>query len=144
LRQFQAARGLEACGCPSYETVLALGVPVEVVGRAKLRRATGVRTAEGSPVFVLEHDGFIPGILLDGGFFFHKFHRPFFGSGVVVGGEPALGAGQVRNALPRSSVGVREIIRPAPRSRGATLEPAVPRSGDGGGGSRPPRPRPHR
>ncbi|MGH7570608.1 MAG: peptidoglycan-binding domain-containing protein [Gemmatimonadota bacterium] len=144
LRQFQLARGLEACGCPSYETVLALGVPVQVVGRAEMRRASGVRAADGSPVYVLERDGFVPGFFLHDGFFFHKRkHRPFFGSGVVVGGEPALGAGQVGRMIPRSSVGVREIVRPAP-SRGGTIQPAVPGSGSGDGGSRPPRPRPQR
>lgn len=147
LRQFQLARGLEVCGCPSYETVLALGVPVQVVGRAEIRKASGVRTADGSPVYVLEGDGFVPGFFLHDGFFFHKhkghFHRPFFGSGVVVGGEPALGAGQVRRTLPRSSVGVREIVRPPRSRRGGTIQPAVPGSG-GDGGSRPPRPRPRR
>jgi peptidoglycan hydrolase-like protein with peptidoglycan-binding domain len=144
LRQFQLARGLEACGCPSYETVLALGVPVQVVGSAQIRRATGVHTADGGPVYVLEGDGFVPGILLHDGFFFHhRKHRPFIGSGVVVGGEPALGAGQVRRTLPRSSVGVREIVRPAPSRRGSTIQPAVPGTG-GDGGSRPPRPRPRR
>ncbi len=143
LRQFQLARGLEACGCPSYETVLALGVPVQVVGRAQIRRATGVHAADGSPVYVLDGDGFGSGFLLHDGFFFHsRKHRRFFGSGVVVGGEPALGAGQVRRALPRSSVGVREIVRPAPSGRGGTIRPAVPGTGDGG--SRPPRPRPRR
>ena len=50
LQQFQLARGLEACGCPSYETILALGVPVDVVGRAEIRRAAGLRTASGEPV----------------------------------------------------------------------------------------------
>ncbi|MGH7549278.1 MAG: peptidoglycan-binding domain-containing protein [Gemmatimonadota bacterium] len=146
LRQFQLARGLEACGCPSYETVLALGVPVQVVGRAEIRRASGVRAADGSPVYVLEGDGFVSGILLHDGFFFHshkdRFHRPFFGSGVVVGGEPALGAGQVGRMIPRSSVGVREIVRPAPSGRGGTIQPAVPDAG-GDGGARPPRPQPN-
>lgn len=145
LRQFQLARGLEACGCPSYETILALGVPVDVVGRAEIRRAAGVRTASGEPVFVLD-SGFVAGGFLPGFFFHDDFfkkrrhhHHPFVGSGVVVGGEPALGAGQVQRGIPRSSVGVREI-QPPPRSRsrGATLQPAVPGSGSG----RPPRPRP--
>lgn len=145
LRQFQLARGLEACGCPSYETVLALGVPVQVVGRAEMRRASGVRTADGSPVYVLDGSGFVPGLFLHDGFFFHKNkHRRFFGGGVVVGGEPAIGAGQVRQGLPRSSVGVRETVRPSPRGRGGTIRPAVPAKTGGDGGSRPPRPRPRR
>lgn len=147
LRQFQLARGLEVCGCASYETLLALGVPVQVVGRAELRRASGVRTAGGSPVYVMDGHGFVPGVFLHDGFFFHhgkkRFRSPFFGSGVVVGGEPALGAGQVRRGLPRSSVGVRENVRPGSRSRGGTIRPAVPGSA-GTGDSRPPRPRPRR
>lgn len=145
LRQFQLARGLEACGCPSYETILALGVPVDVVGRAEIRRAAGIRTAAGEPVYVVD-SGLLPAGFLPG-FFFHDdifrkrrhHHRPF--GGVVVGGEPALGAGQLERGIPRSSVGVRET-QPPPRSRsrGATLQPAVPGAGDGA--SRPPRPRP--
>lgn len=146
LRQFQLARGLEACGCPSYETILALGVPVDVVGRAEIRRAAGVRTAAGDPVYVVD-SGFLPAGFLPGFFFHDDFrkrrhhHHPFVGSGVVVGGEPALGAGQLQRGIPRSSVGVREI-QPPPRSRsrGATLQPAVPGAREGGG--RPPRPRP--
>jgi peptidoglycan hydrolase-like protein with peptidoglycan-binding domain len=146
LRQFQLARGLEPCGCPSYETILALGVPVDVVGRAEIRRAAGVRTAAGEPVYVVD-SGFLPAGFLPGFFLHDDFrkrrphHHPFVGSGVVVGGEPALGAGQLHRGIPRSSVAVREI-QPPPRSRsrGATLQPAVPGTGDGGG--RPPRPRP--
>ena len=146
LQQFQLARGLEACGCPSYETILALGVPVDVIGRAEIRRAAGVRTAAGDPVYVVD-SGFLPAGFLPGFFFHDDFrkrrhhHHPFVGSGVVVGGEPALGAGQLQRGIPRSSVGVREIP-PPPRSRcrGATLPPAVPGAGVGGG--RPPRPRP--
>ena len=146
LRQFQLARGLEACGCPSYETILALGVPVDVVGRAEIRRAAGIRTAAGEPVYVVDSGllpvGFLPGFFLHDDFFGkgRRHHRPF-GSGVVVGGDPALGAGQLRRGIPRSSVAVREI-QPPPRSRsrGATLQPAVPGAGDDGG--RPSRPRP--
>jgi peptidoglycan hydrolase-like protein with peptidoglycan-binding domain len=147
LRQFQLARGLEPCGCPSYETILALGVPVDVVGRAEIRRAAGLRTASGEPVFIMD-SGFLPTGFVPGFFFHDDFfkkgrhhHRPFVGSGVVVGGEPALGAGQIQRGIPRSSVAVREI-QPPPRSRsrGATLTPAVPGARDGGG--RPPRPRP--
>lgn len=149
LRQFQLARGLEACGCPSYETILALGVAVDVVGRAQIRAASGVRTASGDPVYVVDSTflpaGFLPGVFFHDDVFKkrrHRHHRPI-GSGVVVGGEPALGAGQIERGLPRSSVGVREIQRPAPssgRGRGATLQPAVPGARDGGG--RPVRPRP--
>ncbi len=147
LRQFQLARGLEACGCPSYETILALGVPVDVVGRAEIRRAAGVRTASGEPVYVLDSGflplGFVPGFFLHDDFFRKRrhHHHPFVGSGVVVGGEPALGAGQLQRGIPRSSVAVREI-QPPPRSRsrGTTLQPAGPGAHDGGG--RPPRPRP--
>lgn len=147
LRQLQLARGLEACGCPSYETILALGVPVDVVGRAEIRRAAGLRTASGEPVFVMDSGflpaGFVPGFFFHDDIFRKRRHRhpPFVGSGVVVGGEPALGAGQLERGLPRSSVAVREI-QPPPRSRsrGATLQPAVPGAGSGSG--RPPRPRP--
>lgn len=148
LRQFQLARGLEACGCSSYETILALGVAVDVVGRAQIRAASGVRTASGDPVYVVDSTflpaGFLPGVFFHDDIFKkrrHRHHRPI-GSGVVVGGEPALGAGQLQRGIPRSSVGVREIQRPAPssgRGRGATLRPAVPGAGDGG---RPVRPRP--
>jgi peptidoglycan hydrolase-like protein with peptidoglycan-binding domain len=149
LRQFQLARGLDACGCPSYETILALGVPVDVVGRAEIRRATGIRTAAGEGVYVVDSGllpaGFLPGFFLHDDIFRKHRHRhpPFVGSGVVVGGEPALGAGQLHRGIPRSSVAVREIQPPArstAKSRGATLQPAVPGARDGGG--RPPRPRP--
>ena len=146
LQQFQLARGLEACGCPSYETILALGVRVDVVGRAEIRRAAGVRTAAGDPVYIVDSGflgaGFLPGFFFHDDFFGKRSHRHRpFGGGVIVGGEPALGAGQVQRGIPRSSVAVREI-QPPPRSRsrGATLQPAVPGARDGGG--RPPRPRP--
>lgn len=145
LRQFQLARGLEACSCPSYETVLALGLPVQVVGRVEMRREPGIRTADGSPVYVLQSGAFVPGFFFPDGFFFPKSKRHrFFGGGVVVGGEPALGAGQVRRGIPRSSVGVRETVRPAPAGRGGTIRPAVPGRAGGDGGSRPPRPQPRR
>jgi peptidoglycan hydrolase-like protein with peptidoglycan-binding domain len=145
LRQFQLARDLEVCGCPSYETILALGVPVDVVGRAEIRRAAGVRTAAGEAVYVVDSSllpaGFLPGFFLHDDIFRKRRHHRPFGGGVIVGGEPALGAGQVRRGIPRSSVAVREI-QPPPRSRsrGATLQPAVPGAADGAG--RPPRPRP--
>ena len=146
LRRFQLARGLETCGCPSYETVLALGLPVELVGRAEMRRATGVRTADGTPLYGLESVGFSPGFFFSDGFFFHrqKRHR-FFDGGVVVGGAPVLGAGPVRSGIPRSSVGVRETVRPSAGRRGSTIRPAVPgRTGGNGESSRPPRPQPRR
>ena len=86
--------------------------------------------------------GFVPGFFFRDHFFDKRghHHHPFVGSGVVVGGEPALGAGQLERGIPRSSVAVREIQPPRSRSRGATLTPAVPGGRDGGG--RPPRPRP--
>ncbi len=95
LRRFQVARGLRICSCVSYETVIALGIrPQLLLG--------------GDSAVVLGHrrdDGFV--VVVPGHRRHHSVkHRHF--SGVVVGHEPVLGAGQVAEIFPRSSVAQRE------------------------------------
>ncbi len=106
LRRFQIARGLRICSCVSYETVIALGIrPQLLIG--------------GESAIVYSHRRDDELVVVVPGFAYRRHHgvkhRPF--SGVVVGHEPVLGAGQVKEIFPRSSVAQREQ-RPAPsRSR---------------------------
>jgi len=106
LRRFQIARGLRICSCVSYETVIALGIRPELLIGEESTIAYGDDRDHGVIVVVP-------------GFASRHQHRAKHGhlSGVVVGHEPALGAGQVKEIFPRSSVAIREQ-RPAPtRSR---------------------------
>lgn len=105
LRRLQIERGLGICGCVSYETVVALGIRVEVVAPgAHAARGYGSSTPR---VVIIELDG-PRGVVVKGG-----------GGGVVVGHDPAVGAGgkprrRGDDGRPRSSVGVREPIPPPP------------------------------
>lgn len=106
LRRFQIARGLRICSCVSYETVIALGIRPQLL-------------VDGESAIVYNHrrdDGFVvvvPGFAL--GHHHGIKHRHF--SGVVVGHEPVLGAGQVKEIFPRSSVAQREQRAAPSRSR---------------------------
>lgn len=106
LRRFQIARGLRICSCVSYETVIALGIRLQLLAGA-----------ESAVVYSHRRDDEL--IVVVPGFAYRhhhgvKHHQP---SGVVVGHEPVLGAGRVKEIFPRSSVAQREQ-RPAPsRSR---------------------------
>ncbi len=106
LRRFQIARGLRICSCISYETVIALGIRPELLIGGGSTIAYGDHRDHGVivvvPGFASRHQ--------------HRAKHRYL-SGVVVGHEPALGAGQAKEIFPRSSVAVREQ-RPAPtRSR---------------------------
>lgn len=139
LLDFQTARGLVICGCLSYETILALTIRPEIVAAEDIvrerdvpyggarRRDVGDRYAGGRDVVVV-----VP--------FFHlpRKHPGRHLPGVVVGHEPAVGAGELARRRSPISVGVREI-NPAPRPPGGGIRMA-PRSPTDG--SRPPRPRP--
>jgi hypothetical protein len=105
LRRFQIARGLRICSCVSYETVIALGIRPELLVGGESTIAYG------------DHNDY--GVIVVPGFASRRHHRAKHRhlSGVVVGHEPVLGAGQVKEIFPRSSVAVRQQ-RPAPaRSR---------------------------
>ncbi len=121
LSSFQTARGIVICGCLTYETIVALGIRPQVVGYDGRESYPGVGYGSYSQVIVVA-----PG-------FFHP-HRRHTIPGVVVGHEPAIGAGRLDRRPPPVSVGVRGMRPlPPPRSRpGGSI-----RSGD-----RPPRPIP--
>ena len=138
LLDFQTARGLVICGCLSYETILALGIRPEIVPADEDRYADDVREPGYAPdVGEARYAGRSEVIVVVPGFFHHGFkHKHRHLPGVVVGHEPAVGAGQIQRRSP-ISVGVREI-RPAPPPGGAIrMRPHSPI-----GRSRPPRPIP--
>jgi len=144
LTRFQSARGLEICGCVTYETIVALGIAPDVVARVEGGSETAWaydrsydRTYRRTVPVVI----FVPG---------HRDHG-FTGPGVVVGHEPAVGAG--RWAHSRDRVGrfpsrpERIDVRPAPplppSQPGRRILPGNPgRRSEPGGGTRsaPPRP----
>ena len=106
LRRFQIARGLRICSCVSYETVVALGIRPQLLIGGESTMAYGDHRDHGVIVFV-------PGFVSP---HHHRVkHRHF--SGVVVGHGPVLGAGQVKEIFPRSSVAVREQRAAPSRSR---------------------------
>lgn len=106
LRRFQTARGLRICSCVSYETVIALGIrPQLLIG------------GESAVVYSQRRDHGLVVVVPGFGYRHHHGVNHRHPSGVVVGHEPVLGAGQVEAIFPRSSVAQREQ-RPAPsRSR---------------------------
>lgn len=117
LRGFQTARGLRVCSCVSYETVIALGIrPQLLIG------------GESTIVYSHRRDG---GLVVVVPGFGHRHHHGVDHrhlSGVVVGHEPVLGAGQVVEIFPRSSVAQREQ-RPAPSRRSRTPSKIRPARG---------------
>lgn len=114
LTRFQAARRLVICGCPSYETVVALGIPPVVVV---------VRTypAYGRERVVVV----VPGgrrHLHRGGAAVIVGHSPV---GVGVGHDPARGAGQIgrRFPPPRPAAPEPRIIYGPPTRPGGRIRP---------------------
>jgi hypothetical protein len=106
LRRFQIARGLRICSCVSYETVIALGIRPQLLLDGESAIVYNHRRDDGLVVVV-------PGFAL--GHHHGIKHRHF--SGVVVGHEPVLGAGQAKEIFPRSSVAQREQRAAPSRSR---------------------------
>lgn len=104
LQRFQIARGLRICSCVSYETVIALGIQPQLLLGGESAIVSGHGRDDGLVVVV-------PGFALR----HHHGVKHRHASGVVVGHEPVLGAGQVAEIFPRSSVAQREQ-RSAPRS----------------------------
>lgn len=130
LSSFQTARGIVICGCLTYETIVALGIRPHVVDFASSGTGGGYDGRESYPG--VGYGSYSQVIVVAPGFF-HP-HRRHSIPGVVVGHEPAIGAGRLDRRPPPVSVGVRGIRPlPPPRSRtGGSI-----RSGD-----RPPRPIP--
>lgn len=126
LAGFQAARRLVVCACPSYETVVALGIPPVVVARS-------ARVAYGSA-----GTGGVAGMSgRSGGVYVG--HAPV---GVYTGRvpprsdhRPARGRGDVRRPA-RPDPDPRPTYRPSTRTGGRI------QAGDGDGGTRPERPSP--
>lgn len=132
LSSFQTARGIVICGCLTYETIVALGIRPQVVDFASSGTGGGYDgyAREGYPG--VGYDSYSQVIVVGPGFF-HP-HRRHTIPGVVVGHEPAIGAGRLDRRPPPVSVGVRGI-RPLPPPR---LRPG----GSIRSGARPPRPIP--
>ncbi|MFN2383293.1 MAG: peptidoglycan-binding domain-containing protein [Gemmatimonadota bacterium] len=136
LATLQAARGLEICGCPTYETVIALGVLPQVVeasadpsthaadGRYGRAASQLIYVAYPVNVYTIGHSA-------TGSF---RRSRSEAGVGVIVGHQPARGAG----ALDRRS--------PPPRPQGSGSYRIAPRRPGGqitsGQRPAPPAPRP--
>lgn len=119
LSRFQAARGLRICGCVSYETVIALGIVPEVVGRDGYGRSPGPPSVI---VVVPGRDGHRRGRGPESGIVV-GLGGP---SGVAVGHAPAAGAGRhggrigrhrPRRPLPPPAPGPGGRIRPGPGAR---------------------------
>lgn len=132
LRRFQIARGLSICGCVSYETVVALGIVPEVVGKAL---AHDGRASER--VIVVVPDG-------------RRHHHSRSGAAVVVGGgssgvfvghAPAVGAGRAgpRPRRPSPDGGLGRTVPARPRPGGL-----IRSGGPDGFQARPPAQRPGR
>lgn len=124
LTRFQAKESLLICGCPTYETIVALEIPPVVVDDryAAVRRdhrSGGVILLPGHHHGHHHHvrkrgAGVIVG--LDGG------------SGVFVGHAPARGAGQVGREKPRRGGHDRQGVRPArptPPRGGGRITPGI-------------------
>ncbi|CAN5336163.1 hypothetical protein BH18GEM1_BH18GEM1_19840 [soil metagenome] len=112
LSGFQTARGIVICGCLTYETIVALGIRPQVVDFV----STGTR---GDDYAGVTYDSYSQVIVAPGFFHrdpFHRHHRRFPIPGVVVGHEPAVGAGRLDRRPQPVSVGVREM-RPVPPAR---------------------------
>lgn len=142
LSRFQTARGIVICGCLTYDTVVALGIRPQIVAFVQ---------AEVEPDQVLYgYPGYSAGystesqvivVIPSGKFFSHRRHHRFPFPGVVVGHEPAVGAGQLDRRPPPVSVGVREIT-PSPNRRPGSGIRMGPQRRSPGGPPRPPRPAP--
>jgi len=140
LTSFQTARGLEICGCVTYETVVALGIVPIVVARIEAEDARPAATygAYGRTTIV-DRTAFVVVVPTHG-----RQHRRDVGPAVVVGHEPAVGAGQLRHRANdryrgRHSDVRRPVFRPQPEPPGVGRR-IVPRdAGDNGTGTSPTR-----
>lgn len=100
LASFQAARGIQICGCVTYETIVALGIVPRVVGRidggtAAMGSTLVVDRREPILLIVPVHTIGQPGILLGPGVLIG--HSP----SVVVGHSPTVGGDRLlRNRFP--------------------------------------------
>ena len=154
LTSFQSERGLEICGCVTYETIIALGIAPAVVTRVEKARVENRGGWSSSTVFV---DNGPPIVIFVPSHVRRHGHRGFVGSGVVVGHEPAVGAGELfRRRFPIRSdrfdhhrFGGRpdrgRDVRPLPTSPhpGSRIQPGNrARPAPTGGAIRPARPRP--
>lgn len=124
LTGFQAARRLVVCACPSYETVVALGIPPVVVARSTRAAYVG----GPGPVVTYGRSGGV-----------YVGHVP---AGVYVGHAPP----RAGHRPSRGSDGVRRPARPDPDPR-PTYRPSTRtggriRAGDGADEARPERPSP--
>lgn len=140
LSDFQTARGLMICGCLTYETIVALGIRPQVSDLVS--GGAGGSSGAGVGSSAVAYDAYDRYgqviVIVPGSSHRRRHHAP----GVVVGHEPAVGAGQLDQRPAPVSVGVREIRRPPPRQRtgGAIrLGPGTPRAPQS---PRPPRPIP--
>jgi hypothetical protein len=107
LTRFQSARGLEICGCVTYETIVALGITPDVVARVE-------GGSEAAWAYERSYQRTVPIVI----YVPSRRHHAFTGPGVVIGHEPAIGAGH--RAHSRDRVGRfpsrpgRIDVRPAP------------------------------
>lgn len=140
LSRFQTARGIVICGCLTYDTVVALGIRPQIVAFVQAEVEPD-QVMYGDPGYSAGYstDSQVIVVIPSGRFFPHRRHHHFPFPGVVVGHEPAVGAGQLDLRPPPVSVGVREITRPPIRRPGSGIRmgPQPP-----GGPPRPPRPIP--
>jgi peptidoglycan hydrolase-like protein with peptidoglycan-binding domain len=93
LSRFQTARGLEICGCVTYETVVALGITPKVMTRVQGSTSTAYGYDRSSTyASSTYYERTVPVVIIVPS---HRHHdRRFTGPGVVVGHEPAIGSGQ--------------------------------------------------
>jgi hypothetical protein len=148
LISFQTARGLEICGCVTYETVVALGIPPEVVARIEGGVAPAVGYGVSSSTVIVDRT--LPFVIVVPGHVGRHRHGFFLGPGVVVGHEPAVGAGQLfrrrissRDHRFRDDHRVRDARPLPPPSRpGSRIRTGDPVRPPSGGTLRPARPRP--
>lgn len=141
LSRFQAARGLEICGCVTYETVVALGITPEVMTRVQTSTSTAYGYDRNSTYGRTSYyDRTVPIVIIVPS---HRHHdHRFTGPGVVVGHEPAIGSGQFHRRFPSRPERVDlPPIGPQPGS-GSRIQPGE-RSGTTSGSTiRSSRPRP--
>jgi hypothetical protein len=157
LTSFQAERGLEICGCVTYETIVALGIIPEVVARVEKQEggASSTVIVDRAPVVI-----YAPGYAgyAYPGYSYPYRRRGYLGPSIVVGHEPAIGAGQLfrerfrghhrfdHRRFPSRPDRGRDI-RPLPTSPhpGSRIQPGDRlRSPSTGGSARPARPMPQR
>lgn len=100
LARFQAARGLEVCGCVTYETVVALGIVPFVVARFETpHSAPGAYSTYSSWSY---RETVVPYVIYRSGRYTGPAVVVGHGPGVFVGHEPAVGAGRYgRRDAPR-------------------------------------------